>query len=170
MNDVHTLYKLIVLSMLEKADFELTNSQITTFILEEQYTDYFTVQEVLSDMVETGLLETRTVRNSTFYAMTENGNSTLSYFKNDVSEAIREDIAEYFKKNKLKMRSENAVTADYYRAGESEFMARLQVKEKENTLVEVALTVPLERQAIALCDNWHKKSQQIYEYLIRELM
>ena len=49
-------------------------------------------------------------------------------------------------------------------------MAKLQVKEKENILVEVALTVPLEQQAIVLCDNWKKKSQQIYGYLMKELM
>ena len=70
MQDVHTLYKLIILSMLDKVEFELTNSQITAFILEEQYTDYFTVQETLADMIESGLLEAKTIRNSTRYVMT----------------------------------------------------------------------------------------------------
>lgn len=169
MNDVHTLYKLIFLYMLDRADFELSNSQITAFILEEQYTDYFTVQEVLSDMTESGLITANTVRNTTFYAPTQEGRDTLSYFQHEISEAIRQDIEDYFKKHKLQMRSENAVLADYYRSGQ-EFTARLQVKEKDAMLVEVSLSVPLEQQAIVLCDSWKRKSQKIYGYLIRELL
>lgn len=170
MADVHVLYKLIILEMLSKVDFELTNSQISSFILEEQYTDYFTVQETLSDMQESGLIEAKTVRNSTRYLLTDNGRQTLKYFERDISDAIRRDIEEYFRKNKLQMRNDNAVTADYFRNGAGEFTASLQVKEKETVLVKVELTVPLERQAIALCDNWKKKSQQVYGYLMEQLM
>ncbi len=170
MKDVHTLYKLIILSMLDRVEFELTNSQITAFILEEQYTDYFTVQETLADMIESGLLEAKTIRNSTRYAMTDSGKETLAYFGNDISDGIKEDMEKYFRKNKLQMRNDNAVIADYYRTNGNEFTARLQVKEKETVLVEVALTVPLEQQAIILCDNWKKKSQQVYGYLMKELM
>lgn len=170
MADVHALYKLIILAMLNKVDFELTNSQISSFILEEQYTDYFTVQETLSDMIESGLIGSKTVRNSTRYSLTDSGKETLEYFKNDISDAIQKDMEEYFRKNKLQMRNENAVTADYFRTGGNEFTAQLQVKEKDAVLIEVALTVPLEQQAISLCDNWKKKSQQIYGYLMEQLM
>ncbi|MGI6017577.1 MAG: DUF4364 family protein [Marvinbryantia sp.] len=170
MQNVHTLYKLIILAMLEKVDFELTNSQISAFILEEEYTDYFTVQETLADMTESGLIEAKTARNSTHYGITENGRETLEYFGGDISQAIREDMEKYFKKNKLQMRNDNAVTADYFRNSSNEFTAQLQVKEKDTVLVEVALTVPLEQQAIVLCDNWKKKNQQIYSYLMEELL
>ena len=170
MTDVHMLYKLIVLAMLHKVDFELTNSQISSFILEEQYTDYFTVQEILSDMTESGLIEAKTVRNSTMYSLTVSGEKTLEYFGKDISPAIMRDMEEYFRKNKLQMRNDNAILADYDRTTGNEFTARLQVKEKDEMLIEVALTVPLEQQAIALCDNWKKKSQQIYEYLMEQLL
>ena len=43
MSEPHTLYKLIVLYMLKKIDFSLTNSQISSFILEQGYTTYFTL-------------------------------------------------------------------------------------------------------------------------------
>lgn len=169
MNDVRTLYKLIVLSMLDKVDFALTNSQISSFILEEQYTDYFTVQETLSDMVESGLLDTEMIRNSTYYSMSGSGKETLRYFGKEVSDGIKKDIEEYFKKNRLRLRDENSVIADYRRTGD-EFTARLQVKERDALLIDLSLTVPTERQAIILCDNWQKKSQQIYSYLMQELM
>ena len=65
MKEVHTLYKLILLYLLNRVEIPLTNGQICAFVAEEQYTDYFTVQETLADMVETKLLEPEIVRNST---------------------------------------------------------------------------------------------------------
>ena len=78
MKEVHTLYKLIFLYLLDRVEFPLTNGQICAFVAEEQYTDYFTVQETLADMVESKLLETELVRNSTFYSLTDSGKETLS--------------------------------------------------------------------------------------------
>ena len=36
-----TLYKLIILYMLKKVDFPLTNAQISEFVLDQEYTTYF---------------------------------------------------------------------------------------------------------------------------------
>ena len=113
MKEIHTLYKLIILYLLNRLEGSLTNGQICAFVAEEQYTDYFTVQETLADMVEAQLLETETVRNSTYYHLTEIGKETLSYFIEDISTAIRKDIEAYLKKNKMNLRNENAVLADY---------------------------------------------------------
>ena len=40
MTDTLTLYKLIILKMLSMIDAPLTNSQISEFILEKEYTNY----------------------------------------------------------------------------------------------------------------------------------
>lgn len=50
MADTLSLYKLIILKMLEQVEYPLTNSQITEFILDKEYTNYFTVQQALSEM------------------------------------------------------------------------------------------------------------------------
>ena len=42
--DTLMLYKLMVLYMLNKVDFPLTNSQISEFILDKGYTNYFSLQ------------------------------------------------------------------------------------------------------------------------------
>ena len=42
-----TLYKLIVLYMLDRVDFPLSNATITGFILESGYTDFATIQQVI---------------------------------------------------------------------------------------------------------------------------
>ena len=45
MAEPFTLYKLIVLYILNKVDFPLTNSQISEFILDKGYTNYFKIQQ-----------------------------------------------------------------------------------------------------------------------------
>lgn len=170
MKEVHTLYKLILLYLLNRVEIPLTNGQICAFVAEEQYTDYFTVQETLADMVETKLLEPEIVRNSTFYHLTESGKETLSYFKDEISTAIRKDIEAYLKENKMKLRNENAVLADYNNLEEGGFLVKLQIKEKESFIVDMSLIVQEERRAIMMCDNWKKKSSEIYRHLMKELM
>lgn len=47
-----TLYKLIILHMLEHIDFPLSNAQISDFFLDREYTDYFTIQQVIHDLMD----------------------------------------------------------------------------------------------------------------------
>ena len=56
MSEPFTLYKLIILYMLQKVDFPLTNSQISEFILDRGYTTYFTLQSVLSELAESDMI------------------------------------------------------------------------------------------------------------------
>ena len=51
-----TLYKMIILYMLEKVSFPLSNSQITNFFLDREYTTYFHVQQTIHDLMESNLI------------------------------------------------------------------------------------------------------------------
>ena len=45
----------------------------------------------------------------------------------------------------------------------------LSVKEKDEPVVEVTLSVPNKETAEAVCINWKKKNQEIYQYLVGQL-
>ena len=98
MSEAFTLYKLIVLYMLEKVDFPLTNGQISEFILDKEYTSYFTLQQAISEMVETGFIREESTHNRTMYHLTEEGAETIQFFKSNISPAIRKDIDTFLKK------------------------------------------------------------------------
>ena len=83
-----TLYKLIILYMLKKVDFPLTNAQISEFVLDQEYTTYFTLQQAISELVEAGLIRMETIRNTSQYYLTEDGDMTLGYFTQRTSTAI----------------------------------------------------------------------------------
>ena len=67
------------------------------------------------------------------------------------------------------LRDEVSITAQYYRYTAGEYDARLTAKEKNTTLVDITLSVPTEESAAAICDNWQRKNQEIYQYLIGQL-
>ena len=60
-----TIYKLTILNMLDKVDFPLTNTQISNFFLEQDYTDYFRVQQVLSDLEDASLIHAESTHSNT---------------------------------------------------------------------------------------------------------
>ena len=61
-----TVYKLIILYMLSHSDTELTNSQLSEFILDRDYTNYFHLQQAISELVEAGLIYKRVKSNSSY--------------------------------------------------------------------------------------------------------
>ena len=170
MAEAQTLYKLIVLSMLDRVDFPLTNAQISDFILTKEYTNYFTLQQVLSELVETELAEVHTVRNSSYYQLTPKGKETLNFFGHMVSSAIHEDMDKYFKDNAIALRDEISVRADYFPNNHEEYSVRLQVMEKNSSIIDLTLSVPTETQANSICNNWKQKNQKLYAYLMQELL
>ena len=63
MTETFTLYKLIILYMLNKVDFPLTTAQISEFILDKGYTTFFKLQSTLSEMIESDLIVSETTHN-----------------------------------------------------------------------------------------------------------
>ena len=88
-----TLYKLIVLYMLHQVDFPLTTSQISSFYsLIATTLQFFTLQSVLSELSETGMIRLEKIRNTSYYTITDSGQDALHYFQGRISADIREDI------------------------------------------------------------------------------
>ena len=165
-----TLYKLIILYMLEQVDFPLTTSHISEFILEQGYTNYITLQQALSELTETGLVNSQSVRNRTRLTNTKEGSETLQFFGNRISDAIREDIAKYFEENEIALRSEVNIQANYYKSTSGEYEVRMVARDKETLLVDLTLSVPDSTMAQQMCDNWEKNNQQVYQYLMEKLL
>ena len=121
MAEAFKLYKLIILYMLDKVDFPLTNSQISEFILNEGYTTYFKLQQALSELLDSGFIREESTHTRTFYHLTEEGEETIHYFKNDISPAIQEDINSFLSNKQYELKNEVAIKADYYRNPNMEY-------------------------------------------------
>ena len=170
MSESFTLYKLIVLYMLDKVDFPLTNGQISEFILDKGYTTYFTLQQAISEMVEAGFLREETTHNRTLYHLTGEGAETIHFFRNNISNAIRQDIDMFFAEKSYDLKNEVSVKADYYQTKNLEFAVRCQILEDGAPLIDLTLTVPTEEAATSVANNWNKKNQEVYAQIMANLL
>lgn len=170
MAEPFTIYKLTILNMLDKVDFPLSNTQLTNFFLEQEYTDYFRVQQVISDLLDAELIRTESTHNNTHYYITAAGKETLNLLKDKISDAIELDINNYFAENKLELRNDNSIIADYYRTPNRDFAVRCQYRKKDTNLIDLTLSVRTKEQAEAICNNWKKQNEDVYIYLMDILM
>lgn len=169
-SDTFMLYKLIILYILSRVDFPLANAQLTAFILEKEYTNYFNIQKAISELLDDKYIALKTIRNTSLYLITDSGNETLLFFDNLISPGIKEDIEVYLAKNKYKLKEELSTPADYSHVKKGEFSVRLRVIERDTHLIDLTLTVPSEEEAILMCNKWSEKSSNIYTYLMSALL
>ena len=168
-SDPVTLYKLMTLYLLRKVNFPLTNAQMSELFLEKGYTNYLTFQQVLSELAEAHLIRQDTVRNTSRYEITTEGEETLGFFKNRLSDAVIADMDQFVAEHKFALRSEIGVTGDYYRH-EGEYQVELAVKEGKSTVIGLTLAVPDEAEAVRICEKWSQENQAIYAYVMKKLM
>lgn len=165
-----TLYKLMNLYMLKQVNFPLTNAQLTDFFMKHEYTNYFTLQQALNELQESGLIRTESTHNSTLYAITGEGEETLRFFGKNISPAIVEDMDAYLKDNRFRMRNEVGTVADYYKSVNQDYVVHCEVREGKGTLIDLDISVPDKEQAELMCAHWRDRSQEIYAFVMKTLM
>ena len=163
------LYKLIVLYMLDKVSFPMSQSQISEFILDKGYTNYMTLQQILAELTENNLVASTTTLHRTQFKITAEGKDTLGFFEGRISDIIKSEIKDYLKEHSLDLRDEVSIISNYYKTTGGEYETVLCAKEGENTLIEIKLSVPTPQMADAICENWREKNQEVYNTLTRML-
>ena len=156
--------------MLKRSDVELSKSQIYDFILGNEYTTFMTLQEAFGELSDQKLINEHKKRNRTFLELTEAGEEALHFFIGQMNPEIRLQIDAYLKENKIKLRNESSIIADYNKRADGQYVARLVVKEMGEDLINIELTVPTESMADRVCARWHDKSSSIYSYITDQLL
>lgn len=169
-SDTFMLYKLMILYILSRVDFPLSNAQLTAFILEKEYTNYFNIQRAISELLDDEYIAVKTIRNSSLYIITDTGNETLLFFDNLISSGIKEDIEEYLSQNKYELKEDVSTPADYTHIKKGEFSVHLSVIERDTHIIDLILSVPTEEEALLMCNKWSDKSSDIYTYLMSALL
>ena len=165
-----TLYKLIILYMLRKVNFPLSNTQITDFMTEKEYTDYFHVQEAINDLVDATLITAEKIRNMSQYTATMEGEKTLEYFSGEIAYAIKRDIDTYLRENAFELRNESCTLADYEMTGDGGYAVPCRVNEGKETLIDLTINVTTQEEAERVCTKWPVKSQDIYMTIMTTLL
>lgn len=165
-----TLYKLMILYMLNKVNFPLTDTQILNFFLDKGYAGYFAFREAVSDLIDEELISQETVRQTSYYSISASGVETITFFQNNIPFSIIDDMDIFLYENKYELRNEVGTMSDYYKSTNMDYIVHCVIKEGEANLIEVNLSVPSEEEAEMMCNNWRNASQDIYANIVKLLM
>ena len=170
MNETFTLYTLMILYLLKKVKFPLATTQISDLMLGMEYTNYFRLQEALSELREAGMIEAENTYRRTLYHLTGDGARTIRLLQGNINHEIRRDIDAFVEENEYDLREAMSVKASYYLNTNHEYEARCQILEGKYSLLDLKLTVPTKAEAESIVKNWNLSSQDIYGELLTKLL
>jgi len=161
--------KLIILYMLDRVPFPLTKAQIFDFVLLHDYTDYLTLQQIMSELMDADMVLAKSMRNRTHLSLTDEGKQTLDMFRKRLSDETVAQINDFLSNNEVELRNEVSIQSNYYKATSGEFEAHLVAIERDTPIIDLTMSVPDEEIAVHMCDSWEKNAQEIYKILVEKL-
>jgi len=165
-----TMNKLIILFLIHHMKIPLSNTQITEFMLERDYTDFFSIQQYLTELVDAKLLQTQVEEHTTRYEIEPKGQKTLEYFLNRIPFSVQEEILHYVQTNRPQVRKEIEILAEYCPQKRNEYLVTCKAMENKTLLMEIKLTAFSKKQAQQVCDNWKKNASILYGKFLSSLM
>lgn len=163
------LYKLMILYMLGKADHPMTNARISDFMLLKDYASYFSLQTVLSELLESGFIKSETTRNSSFFELSEDGKKALPYFSENLSLTIKEEINSYLKEISIDMIKDMIATASFVKNESGDYTVTLKINEYRSSLLSLSLLIPSEEMANTICRKWESNYEEYYSNIFSML-
>jgi predicted transcriptional regulator len=158
--------KLLILYILNKINMDLTNSQITQVVLDTEVINYFSLQQFLSQLMESKFLTTYKESDREYYSLTQKGLEILEYFLSRISEDVTKKIDEYISVNKKSLLSDTEVKSSFIQQNDNEFIVNLKVIENQSNLIDLNLNVSSEKQAQKICNNWKRNASYMYAEII----
>jgi predicted transcriptional regulator len=162
--------KLLLLYIFDKIKLPISNIQITQIVLENNFINYFTLHQYVSELISSNFLQYTAEESKHRLVITDRGSKVLSMFSERLPKNKIEILDQYLKKHMEKIKKEVTITADYTIEGDNNFIVNLKATENNNILVDLKINVPSNKQARELCSKWKNNSAEIYNKIMRLLI
>lgn len=162
--------KLLLLYIFDKIKLPISNIQITQIVLENNFINYFTLHQYISELVSSGFLVHTAEESKHRLVITERGSKVLTMFGERLSKHKVEVIDKYIKAHIEKIKKEVTISADYTIEGKSNYIVNLKATENNAILIDLKINVPTNKQARDLCSKWKNNSAEIYNNIMRQLI
>lgn len=162
--------KLLLLYIIDRIEFPMSNPQITQFVLENDIMNYFMLQQFLGELKDSKFIIENTKDNEHIFTITDMGKSTLSYFVNRIPKSQIERIDQLLNIQKEKFIRNTQITADYIKIKDDEYLVKLGVVEKDLPIINLKLSVANNKQAKQICEKWRESAPNLYGQIINMLI
>lgn len=161
--------KLLLLYLIKSSATPFNNNDITEFVLDKDYMNYFLVQQYLIELVEAEFIEIAEIDSDDVYLILEKGEIALSYFEERIPNKIKEELNTEFDKIEIQEKINTQVLTEYYPKDNDQYVVNLKLVENEETLFSLYLDVATKKQADLICGRWKENTESIYQNVINLL-
>ena len=174
--DAVAIYKLIILFLLDRAGGELAMPRISSFLLENGYVNFESLMQTYEEIEANGFVAERKSGGTTFLMITQEGEETLGFFSDQLSDDIKQEIRTYLRNTGHEIANESAIVGDYYRSTFGDYTVHLTVRECTTAsgpvqpILTIDLSVPDEAAARKAVSAWKGSSSDIYRTLLEKLL
>ena len=163
-------YKLAILHMLCNIPDSATLSQVCDVLLEKLFTNYFHLQQALTELEEAGFVKREKQNHITLFSVTPQGRDAYVYLEKELSADIRRQILDRLRQLQLDRPLSIRAEADYDTTVTGGTQVHCTLMEGMTRIIDLHLSVPGQEAARAVALQWPYKARQIYEKLMDELL
>ncbi len=162
--------KLILLYTIEHSPHSFDKNDLSEYILQKDYLNFFLIKQYLDELIEGNLVELKTDQGIEKYLILEKGTLALEYFDSKIPENVKSDLEKDFEKFSSIEKKESQVIAEYFLKEGNEYMVNLKLVENEETLFSIYMSVPSLEQAKNICHKWKNDTDSLYKNMINLFM
>ena len=170
-----TVYKLIVLLVLEKIEIPLTEQSIIDICYGKNnwINNYMECKEIIYNLVEVGFIyKTNGNSEEDRYTITYTGRNCLSHFYERINKDLRDQIAEYVKENRTAFKRSQEYVSTIDRNSDGSYTVCLKTRSAliDEPMFELKIKAPSRQSAIGATNIWREKAPLIYENVYETLI
>ncbi len=151
-------------------DYPITNNALSNFLLQNDFTDYFNLQQIMGELIDDGYVDKETVRNKTLYRISKSGEAAIRLLDRELAPGMKADIEKYITDNGMDLRDDLSVMSRYYQEDINRYVANMFIEEAGEKLIEMNITVPTAADAERFCAKWYNTSDKLYPVIMKELL
>lgn len=158
--------KLVLLYIIEMSPSPFTKEQLSEFVLERNYMNYFLIQQYVGELLNSNFIKLEEKDNKQVYIILKSGKVALHYFEDRISDSVKEDVKEQFGQKEKEVLMQTQILCDYYEKENTQYVVNIKLVENDDTLFSLYLDVVTKKQAKLICDKWKNNTEYIYQNII----
>lgn len=164
------LSKLKLLYIFNQFAIPLTNMELTNFVLENNFMEYFILQQILSDLRESKFIDIHSSNGHEYYFLTDEGINSITMFEDMLPEYFVKDVNSKFEKLQKDLKRRNELFGHYYKKSDNEYVVSFQVLENRLVIFNLSINVPTEDMAKSICNKWNSNPEKIFDSILKTLI
>lgn len=171
LNDIIELAdnKLLILYIIKKLKHPCTNTYITDIVLNNNFFNYFLLQQYLDDLVESNYLIIISSNNETLYKLAPRGKKILEMFQNRISQFKIDCFNSYM--NSISKKEETIeIETNYSKIKSDDFLLELKFNKNNKEVLFIKLSLPSKENIESIIENCKENPKNIYNLITSSLL